>query len=179
MKKLKLLISALLIFLCNYHLCYAGYPIFKVVFSWPAKAGVDGYQVKIAKTREQIETGQYSSASTLLPSQTTFGITIAETEYWGIHISVAPIKNGITGLPRIYSFLPGNFTGGQEDGVLCYAQRVDIGDVNLLNANYRKTVTSGTILDLMDLDNSGYVGPTYDLSLTRYLQTYYGFFPIF
>lgn len=109
---------------------------------WEPALGSQGYVVRTALTRSQIEKGDAGTllSRQLLPAnQNTYRHEINAANFGGIYVSVSSVINGIESAPWITWYLPGDILENADDLIppLCLQGIVNPYDVNLSYSMYR------------------------------------------
>lgn len=154
--------------------------LYSAEWYWEAAPGSQGYVVRAALFREEIEKGAAGSlltTQTLSPGQTSFRRDIDATLYGGVYLAVSSLVGGQESIPWITWYLPGDIYDTADDDVppLTFQGGVDISDVNYAYAGYRNatrtpTLTTGSPAgreERTDIDNNTYAGRVSDYSFIR------------
>ncbi len=154
--------------------------LYSAEWVWVPAAGSQGYVVRLALTRSEIEKGAAGNLlyqQTLSAGQTSYRRNIDATLYNGVYLSVASLSGGVESAPWITWYLPGDIYNTADEDIppLCFQALVDATDVNYAYTGYTSlrrvpALTPGLPAgreERTDIDNNTYAGRVSDYSFIR------------
>lgn len=110
-------------------------------WEWQPAVGSQGYVVRTATNRVEIEKGSAGSllGQWVLPaSQITYRLDITTPLYGGVYVAVTSVKNGVESTPWITWYLLGDIFKTVDEAIppLCFQGSVDAQDKNFAQAGY-------------------------------------------
>jgi hypothetical protein len=154
--------------------------LFSAEWFWQPVPASEGYVVRAATTRNDIERGSAGNLLTtqvLLPGQTSFRRDVDTAAYSGIYLAVTSLYGGQESIPWITWYLPGDILNTADDDIppLCFRGSVDLQDANYASAGYSTLKTVPALApglpagpeERTDIDNNGYAGRVSDYSFIR------------
>lgn len=153
--------------------------LYSAEWLWSPATGSQGYVVRTALTRDDIEReiGVLLSEKLLTAGQTTYRCDINATLYSGIYVAVSSIAGGQESVPWITWYLPGDVFNTADEYIppLCFQGSVDTNDVNYSYTGYKSSrrtpiPTSGWPAgreERTDIDQNAYAGRVSDYSFIR------------
>jgi len=150
-------------------------------WTWSPAAGSQGYIVRTATIREEIEKGAAGilfKQESLPANQFTYRLDIPSTLYGGVYLAVSSLNSGgYESVPWITWYLPGDIFNTADEAIppLCYQGMVDANDVNYAYTGYTSlrrvpALTPGWPAgreERTDIDSNGYAGRVSDYSFIR------------